>query len=840
MESGRRITKNPLVLYRSSGIGKDWYLKLMKASSYLTRLHQDIERLNMDIDLEKQALTSKVEAIFAERKDKKLLNVKRDIHNFRVERMENYHEDTIQSLEGVSLLPFLQMLRQKGKLQKEFEDTYYAVLMENRRILKSETQNENLLKTVLFFNEMIYGKIAKYSAKEVEEHNKKLRKLDFFLVKMMIRSSLKTSPFSYLTKVGSASNAFHVKQQSSVEVNHALAFHMFYGFLRTNAQAIRRIPVQVSNFGTKGSKVYFVSQHSTNNSNKVYETSDKFVEFQLDPQVIDFIQKFKGQELTFDIFRQRLKTLGIYESQEYDLFKKMIELKVFVQKANVGEGRSILKNMIHFLKRYQLNPAFIEDLFSLQSAVDKFEIGTVEERREAWQETKEIADSWTTDDVQFKNEWLFEDVMDPVIEEDRVSPKVTEEWLDCLSQFTLLFDVNVRVQYELAALFKEKYGQRVVPLSESRMLNEVFFSNIHNFYPYYQDIEYRYHQAKAKEVHQLDDLRDRFLLELKAMIDQAEVKELDIKPLMQKYVRMIPADCKTHSEVSITLFAQTSGEKVVVNDIYDGQEKFISRFKDFFEIDNHEYADYISKNYTEKNYYEVDELFGFNGGVHQRVYSKKVNLNVGYHQFNYPDHPSITSFSVKYDEDSRKLRLLDHKGTEAKVAYKSSLVPIFLPGILSVLLTLFQSGRLNFDVNALARKRPVIPRLTYGEVVMYRRRWNLSKETCQPFIESGKEDSDRYQQLHQHFEKRQLPKQFFLKFYKGEGQFTKEKPLFVDLNVPLLFRVFVNECKSAWSKGTDIYIEEALPNAEQDGKEFMVEYTVDQQVTISAGLEGEK
>ncbi|WP_157911761.1 lanthionine biosynthesis protein [Alteribacter populi] len=823
------VTKNPLVLYRGSDISKEWYFKMKSTSGQLTKLISDIKVLTKKIELEKDALTAQLSDHFAKNKNKLVLNVKRDVHNLRLKKMKRYDEETLQVLKEIDLSVILQLLNIKEKLETEFTTAYKDVLDRNREILQCNINDEELLKTIIFFNEMIYEKVGKYMNTDTKSHNKKLKKLDYFLVKLMMRASMKTSPFSYLTKIGSSSPSFTSIHSANVEVNHAMVFNMFYGFLRSNEDAIKKIPVEVANFGRKASKIYYVSQHSTTNSKKVYETSDKFVEFQLEPSVIDFIEKYKGKELTYAHFKSYLNSLQLYQGQEIKVFKKLVELKVLIQKVNVGANRDILTSMIGFLKGYKLDPKFIDALHTIHASMNRFENGGIEERRSAWSEVKAISNQWACHGMKFGNELLFEDVVFNKNEKDLVSHKVTDEFITCLSDFILLFDVNIRVQYELAELFRLQYGNEIVGLSNSKMLNEIFFRNINFFYPYYQSIEYRYDNAIAKEIHILDDLRDGFIKELTVMMDQFSESELNIKPLIMKYANKIPNHFKSNSETSLTLFAQHTDEKVVINDVYDGQEKFLSRFKDFFEVSeqNEDYIAYLNKNYTNKNYYEVDELFGFNGGIHEREYRNKVNLNIGYQKFKSPDLPSIDEFYVKYDGDTRKLKLLDHQFKNAKIAYKSSLVPIFLPGVLSIMLLLFQSGRLNFDVNRIGLMREQLPRLTFDQIVMYRRRWNLNHDQLLQLIERSAHENERYKMLLHYFQFNNLPRQFFLKFYKNEDQFSREKPIFIDLDIPLLFRLFVNECKSSVSQNTKMYIEEALPGPSSPLREYMVEYTVD-------------
>jgi len=818
-----------MVLFRSSDIGRNWYQDLRSTSLKLTEILDEMNHLRKNIELQKKSITSQLEAAFKKRKNNVLLNLKRDVFNLRLTRLKKYNSESLEEVEGLDLDLFLKTTLKKEQLESVFENQFEKVLINNRRVLQSEVDNEELLKTIIFFNENIYEKLDKYMSVDAANHNKKLKKLDFFLVKLMMRASMKTSPFSFLTKIGSASPKFNAKSTNNVEINHAMVLQMFFGFLRKDAKALQLIPTKVANFGKRDSKIYYVSQHSTSNSKKVFETSDKFIEFQLHPHVIDFLERNKQQEVTFDMFKDYLLSHKLYKGQELKLYQKLVELKVLIQKVNIGANRDILTNMISFLNRYSLNPEFVSALSALKMSISQFETGSVEERRKAWAQISRISSQWTQEKMNFGNEVLFEDIVSKESVVDETSPQITDEFIGYVTDFVLLFDVNIRVQYELASLFHAEYSDETIGLSNSSMLNEIFFNNLHHFYPYYQDINYRYQEATAEEVHVLDDLRDQFVQELKELIDQSSAEELNIKPLIKKYVEQIPRDYKEHSELSVTLFTQNDDQRTVVNEIYDGQEKFLSRFKDFFEqsSEDEDYLSYIEKNYNGKNYYEIDELFGFNGGIHDRNQQQGVNLNIGYQQFQKESRPFIDDFSVMYDDEKRKLKLLDIYGKEARIAYKSSLVPIFLPGILSVMLLLFQSGRLNFDVNGIGKTRDYLPRLSFDDVVMYRQRWNLDHKDIKHWIDNSINDADRYQEVQNHFQQRNLPKQFFMKFYKHEDEFAREKPIFIDVDIPVLFRLFINECKRSMGKGVEIFIEEALPGPETPLKEYMVEYTVD-------------
>ncbi|MFD1900433.1 hypothetical protein GQR36_11325 [Enterococcus termitis] len=190
-------------------------------------------------------------------------------------------------------------------------------------------------------------------------------------------------------------------------------------------------------------------------------------------------------------------------------------------------------------------------------------------------------------------------------------------------------------------------------------------------------------------------------------------------------------------------------------------------------------------------------MFGFNGGIHDRVYTQKLNLELGNQRFSDTEHPSVSDFSVMYDQSSSKLKVLDHEGQKARVAYKSSLVPVFLPGVLSVLLLLFQSGRINFDINYFLKKRTEMPRINFENVVLYRKKWNLQLADLNKLVEQSEDDIALYLNGNEYFKEQELPKTFFLKKYRLGEEISAMKPMFIDIKVPALFKHFISEIKGS-------------------------------------------
>ncbi|WP_445477953.1 lanthionine biosynthesis protein [Lysinibacillus irui] len=820
------VTQNPFSVYRGTNTSDQWYFEMRDKAKEIHTFIDEINKIYEKIEREKENVVSQIEEEFSLQKDPKLLNLKRDVHNLRSVRLKKY--------EGPILLSRLvELLNQLDLYQEMLQQSYEEAVVKSREILQREIANDQLQKTVLFFNQTIYKNIEKYLSKPVQTHNKKEKKLDNFIINLLMRSSMKTSPFSYLTQTGSSGNRFLIKKKANIELNHALLFRIFLEIIRSDKEALEKIPVHVSKFGQRDSKIFYVTQENVPQSKKIYETRDKLVEMGIAEEVIQFLKKNQGQTIFYKDFAKFLRENELYSEHELDVFKRLVSTKILVQKITVNAKRNLVEEMIAYLKEQDICEDLSLQLQFMNELKKKFEEAGTNERLVLWKKIEDVIKNLSENIPNFGTEILYEDILfDSQNNKSSlkdIENKFSNHFFEEITAFLLLFDVNIRVQYEVAALYKKLYGDSETSLSDSNLLNNVFFEKLRYFFPYFQDMDYRYGEAIAPEIKILDDLRDEFKAFFSQYLDENNSKEIDFQELIKPFSKKIPEYIKYGNEFSMTFFYQLFQDKVILNDIYDGQEKFLSRFKDFFENlnDDLQYQEYVQKNYYDKNYYEVTELFGFNGGIHDRYYDQKLNLEFGNQRFHDVGHPNISEFSVKYDEQSKKLKVLDHQKKEAKVAYKSSLVPVFLPGVLSVLLLLFQSGRINFDINYFLKKRSDMPRIIFENIVMYRKKWNLKLEDFANINKEASNELELYLLINDYFLDKHLPKTFFLKKYRMGEEISAMKPLFIDITVPILFKHFINEIIYEENQDPMFYIEEVLPEFENELKEYVVEYTID-------------
>lgn len=823
------ISKNPFSLYRGSDISDKWYFDMKDETNELLQSIQLLEITVVELEDEKIKLIAFLESEFHKTKDTLILNIKRDVHNNRLNKLIKYPENCLTKLR---LDKFIELLKREELINNKLLESYKKSYDNSRKILQREISDEELRKTIIFFNKNIYYNIDKYLDVNTNDHNKRLRKLDGFIINLLVRSSMKTSPFSFLTKTGTLSKNYTPDKLVNVEINHSLMYRILIEYLRNDEDSIKKVPVLVSRFGVKDSKILFITQENVKQSKKIFETRDRFIEFPLDIKLIDFLKKNESKVLYYEDFEKYLKDKGLYEDNEFDVYKSLVKYKILIQKITVENKRYLIPEIIKFFKKYDICPKLSESLLDIEDNREKFETASVSERLQIWSNIDNSVKSLCAELPSFDTDLLYEDVIFPIYKNDEKNVKenieFSKDFFEELLDLILLFDVNIRYKFEVAHIFKNIYGSNEVNLYDSNLLNNVFFSPFRHFVPYFKNMNYRYKNGVSPEVKILDDIKEEFLDCFDNLIKNNE-HCIDIGSIIKKFSNKIPKYIKDNNEYSVTLFYQLMGEDIVLNGVYDGQEKFLSRFKDFFKNINldPDYKEYIFKNYTNKNYYEVTDLFGFNGGIHERTYDKKFNLNIGYQRFIDESCDGIEDFKVKYDEKTKRVIFLDKENIESKICYKSSLVPIFLPGILSVFLLMFQSGRLNFDINHFCRGKKHVNRIYLDTVIISREKWILNINEIQNVVQNSKTDMDLYLNIRKYFIETGLPKKFFLKKFREEEEFLLVKPMFIDIEIPLIMKTFVSQISNYFEKDASFYIEEVLPEFQGNLTEYMVEYTID-------------
>ncbi len=251
-------------------------------------------------------------------------------------------------------------------------------------------------------------------------------------------------------------------------------------------------------------------------------------------------------------------------------------------------------------------------------------------------------------------------------------------------------------------------------------------------------------------------------------------------------------------------------------------------FKDYLN-ESEDYQNFIREFYDENNYYELTDTYGFNGNVKEhRLRRECYTLGVGTRRFSMEDNESlfkVEDFQVKVNNN--QFKFIDSNGLEAKICFRGSLTPTYMPGYIAMLLQLFTPGAMYYKIGEMV-KSEYIPRITYDNIILTRKRIRLTYIKEHLLRKEKESDFEYYRRLNMVFLGLKLNKEFFVVIDRSsqlEEELFKFKPLYINIENPLSVKVFEKEVAERFypSKYEHFFMEEYLSNTGSYAKELSYE-----------------
>src|SRR5699024_10725842 len=167
-------------------------------------------------------------------------------------------------------------------------------------------------------------------------------------------------------------------------------------------------------------------------------------------------------------------------------------------------------------------------------------------------------------------------------------------------------------------------------------------------------------------------------------------------------------------------------------------------------------------------------------------------------------------------------------GNEAKVCFRGSLTPVYMPGYIATVLQMFTSGAMYFNVSELI-SRETIPRITYDHIILSRRRKRVREIGEEVKKKTGEDDFMYYRRMNDVFSHMALPKIFFIVLDQSiqydDEDMNRFKPLYINMDNPLSVKMFKEEVahRFAVSDYGLLFMEEYLRNDGPYVKEYNFE-----------------
>lgn len=806
----------------------------------LLKLVLEIEEAQKDLESVQAECVAEMEKAYSVHQDSVILKAKRKMLSFKAvpDTIEIGFPECLASIEKYN-----KAAQKKEALASEFTAMYAETLDENReRLQEFAKSNPEILRVLPLINIDFDKKLMKYIQVPVKEHNAKIRKLDHQLVRLFTRSTMKTSPFSYLTSVclydvnGEENRTEDGVVKSICEANNYI-LKAIYDFTVAKKEFAYQIDYRLNAHKEYDDGFAFLYQRDYEKG-KVYKTVDGMSKFKKAEIIKAMVGKYGNQVFSFDqMVKGMIDDPGDYEKMAEICYEKFIKTNIITPHLSVDETKTdIFKDFYEKMGRLKDNEEGI--LTKVTSLVHEYEERLKEFENADWERRFDLIHE--IDELVCAVESLLECqfVHNILVYEDTIyknpkKPIYADEFsgygLDKLQRLFRIFDQSIMTYLLFSEMYKEKYGDRKINAADidiyklfveaSSSLSNVWRDN-------FSEISFE----TISIIKKISELKKHFLGLIKESKD-AE-KPVDLRKEIDRMISENPDVFESDID-SATFFLQKAEEgDLIINKVYKGQLLFFTRFLKLDDCDTEKIRNYCSKALG-KNPMEITESFGFNANVHDRILDKRLLLNLTDQNDKDEDTVDISDCYFYYDYEKKLVKLGREGVGEVNGIYLGSLAYNLMPIPLRTIngmqpTTRFDATFLNlWDIsdkeNLIADSHP---RFSYGNIVLMRKQYLVNS-----IYDLTKAPEELYKEVVSGFRKAGLPERFFIRPYINGSDFdfinmtrTSLKPQFIDLSSPLLFQELLREMENQ----KQFIVEEAYPDNEKE--DYIYEYEIEQTI----------
>ncbi|WP_164491835.1 lantibiotic dehydratase [Staphylospora marina] len=869
----KRVSRRlfPHFLIRTGGLPADG-LRFMRAKETVERL-REMTALSRRLSEENGELIEAVEREVPQVRSDSLRNAlirfKRDLYNGRKPKVrvtEEWAELTPELAQRIRLR--LQNEERLVKLREEARTRFEEELLDARRHLRQTVTDPRLLAGIALTSQELHEKAVKYIETPVERQKSRLRKVETSLVKFVTRASVKTSPFSTFTAVGTGSwdeRAEHApftlpspNHRVFTELNHANLLRVMEGLCAHPEVRVQlRYRINPTLIIDQGRVKYIRRTDDSKLRPRVFKTLETPVSLDANPAIRLVLSRFgDASELSYAELIRRLTEAGQFPAEQLRAFvNQLISLQVLVP----------------VLPRHEQNPDLAGWLIRWLESLDGDIPKTARDHLIRIRELAEAAPDDTPETRSrrlrdIRNEFhalrksvgfelsdeslallLFEDAI--LEEEARMNPSAWERHLDDLFAWQRLLpvlDVKFRIQSKIAAQFVEMYGENGICDRPGRFLSQVITSITDYFRSMLpsnmmKDTELHNDVENVRRLNELKRELGKLIAEkLRSSEEEAFLSREEIERLTER----IPAQVQ-HRFLTNDAFVQPAladGKPLwVLNHLYVGNGTFFTRFLPWFREElTQRLREELRELVHPRTLAELSGVFGFNANLRPRLAPFELDLpmlppardGLG------PDEViSWEDVILKYDKREDRVKVVHPKHGDLAVLFAGTLIPALLPFVVNFLVTQFTCGNMPENLFLFAeeelspderQKIRIWPRLRVGDVVLSRKKWVIPRGHL-PKREPNDSDFDWFERVHRWKEEIGFPDRIFVRFIPlddsenpfGEDRepsdasrnfdFTDWKPQWIDFQNPLTVKLLG---KMIAEQPTGMIAEEMLPDLE--------------------------
>lgn len=745
---------------------------------------------------------------------------------------------------------------------KGFKDLYYRYLdlLESAETLYEKNVKEmrqrfiNILEENSFItsglhmiNPQIHSKLNSYLNTPLELHKSKHRKLEGTLYNFISRSALKTSPFSNITNVGRVelSNKYVESKSYSkaIALNFTFVYRLTFFYLYHSDLFLEKTNYTIPPFSisTVDGQHYieFLSKKESTRT-KVYLSEERLGKLKIP---LSLVELFNAKNMENYInFKELHSTLGneVPKEKIYIIIRHYLNVGLLIPAIGFNEKNydvfieDIKRKLAPLVeeKNYLELITYIDDVYKLSIQAARTE-DIIEKHNFFKQLNSILREIEEKTNIKFApNQVFYEDGYYTDVE--YIDKENLDKFLDPLKNiqtFSLIFDTSVRMCFEFAARLS-KLGNHDYLEMDSDFFS-ILFGLSKDMTKYWENPAYiASDQFHSEDLKKLDILKQEFISDLNHLCRNCISDTVDIKELVDAYIARIPSKVGKTNGISTGVFAQIYGENLIINSLYEGQERYSARFMNYFKDylnDSNDYQSFIKDFYDDNNYYELTDTYGFNGNVKEHRLSRECyNLGVGTRRFSMENSESlhrVEDFLVKVND---QFKFIDRNGKEARICFRGSLTPTYMPGYIAMLLQMFTPGAMYYKLGEMVKEES-IPRITYENIILTRKRIRLTYIERHLMRKEKESDFEYYKRLNLVFSDLDLNKEFFVVIDRStqlnDEDLYKFKPLYINIENPLSVKVFEKEVADRFDKSIYklLFMEEYLSNSGSHVKELNYE-----------------
>ena len=778
---------------------------------------------------------------------KSLINLKRKVYNRK--KIEAY----VGSLSEVSNLVTIyadlrqQILSLEQNYNKEWEITKKNEILNIDKLLND--RQHSFFYSPKFIGDSIPIKLEKYLNTNNDKRTKNQKKITIVLTKLITRAATKTSPFSTLTsssfaKISNINKNNNNTYRTISRLNDTILYRIAEKLLLSDNLILRGKFYIDPTVVTNKEYVFWTTNLDNEDNFKTFKTIDALSK-QKNTEIMSVILKeFQNREFSFDDFISNTHIIKLFKSYKLkvSVFKSLVLRKFFVKKTDIPslsddllkEINSIFHSKLKSFTDLEVNEV-IKPLRKIESLMNDYDNISPKQQLKKHIEINEILFkicNFLNIKPSKSKDIIYQDYISDKLSLFNLKPYFVEEMQD-LMEFYNVFNVPYYFQLLISKDFKNRYGNKIIPLKDNwrnitQYLLNIFLGNL-DFWSDQLKITNR--EFDIKELNLMQSIKNRVL---KYIIDSCKKnKTIHIdKEFVIKIINLFPDDIKYRTQSNDFFFQiNNSTNKIVVNHFYEGNLMYMLRF--FDEIisarQDNDFKYYVNKILNRRNLADIRATFGFN--ANKRYIYTPHDIKI----LNNPSNPKskktieFTDMSIYFDNEEKRLVFL-HKGSKIRPLFLGTLMPTKLPGLVSSISILSRDFSMytdfsQFIVDTCIRENPnddiiVLPQVEFEKHIILSRKKLAIKTSL--IKELSNCDILKF------FLDHNMPSQFFafayVKIDKDSGyKINVKKPQYIDLSSPLLIKVF----KDLIPKSNYIIIENIDPklSMKDPSLEFIAEIT---------------